>query len=63
MRLNDLFQLSEVTDLQIVNMYGEKVNGFFNICVYSLSSVSHLSASTETVRTQKYAEVFRQNCA
>lgn len=53
MRLNDLFQLSEVTELQIVNMHGEKVNGFFNICVYSLSSVSLVSAATETAGTQK----------
>lgn len=58
MRLNDLFQLSKVTELQIVNMPGEKVNGFFNICVYSLSSVSLVSTSTETVGTQKYASTY-----
>lgn len=32
-----IFHLSEVTELQTVNMHGEKANGFFNICVYSLS--------------------------
>lgn len=52
-----------MTELQIGNMHGEKVNGFFDICVYSLSSVSHLSPSTETVGTQEYTKVFRQNCA
>lgn len=40
---------------------------FFNICVYLLSSVSLVSASTETVGMQKYQNTstnpFRQNCA
>lgn len=35
-------------------MRGEKVNGFFNICVYALSSVSLVSASTENAGAQKY---------
>lgn len=47
MRSNYLFQLSEMTELQIINMQGEKVSGFFNICVYTLSSLSFVSTAPE----------------
>ena len=35
MQWNDLIQLSEQPELQIVNLRGEKVSGFFNISVFT----------------------------